>query len=130
MASTSATVEPFERSWAVLLTTYRRDRTPVSTPVSLAVEGDHAYFRTYSKTWKAKRLRHTPEVEIAPSTFRGRPTGPGRRGQARLLEDEADRHARSLIAKQYPVFQGVLITLIHKVARYTTLHYEVSALDP
>jgi hypothetical protein len=46
MAATAAILEPFDCSWAVLLTTYRRDGTPVSTPVNLAVEEDHAYFRT------------------------------------------------------------------------------------
>lgn len=128
MASTLASLEPLHRSWAVLLTTYRRDGTPVSTPVNLAVEEDHGYFRTFSKAWKVKRIRHTPEVEIAPATFRGKPTGPARRGTARLLAGDEARHARSVIAKRYPAFQGLLIPFLHKVSRYRTLHYEVSGL--
>jgi uncharacterized protein len=40
-------LEPFVHQWAVLLTTYRRDGTPVGTPVNIAVEGDHAYVRTW-----------------------------------------------------------------------------------
>jgi hypothetical protein len=46
---------PFSRfadQWAVRLTTYRRDGTPVGTAVNVAVAGEKAYFRTYEETWK------------------------------------------------------------------------------
>ena len=33
-------LEPFVRQRAVVLVTYKRDGTPVSTPVSIAVEGE------------------------------------------------------------------------------------------
>lgn len=113
------------RQFAARLTTYKRDGTPVGTAVNIAVEGDHAYFRSYLQSWKARRLERNPAVEVAPSTFFGRPTGPALRGTARLLSgDEAD-HAARLIEKKHPVFQGVLVRLSHRVLRYTTLHYEV-----
>jgi len=38
----------------VLLTTYKRDGTPVGTPVSIAFDGDRAFFRSYDKAWKTK----------------------------------------------------------------------------
>jgi hypothetical protein len=130
MPSTLAQFEPLQRSWTVLVTTYRRDGSPVGTPVNLAVEGDHAYFRTYDKTGKVKRLRHHPEIELAPSTLRGRPTGDAVRGTARLLSGEEDRHARQEIGRRHPVFQRVVIPVLHKLARYRTLHYEVSFEEP
>jgi uncharacterized protein len=120
--------DPFDalgRSWAVLLTTYKRDGTPVGTPVNLAVEGEHAYFRSYSKAWKTKRIAHNPVVEIAASTARGKVTGPALQATARLLTGEEERHARSVIAHRYPLFQRFVIPFGHKVSRYTTLHYEV-----
>lgn len=67
---------PFERQGAILLTTYKRDGTGVGTPMNIAVDGDHAYFRTYGDAWKTKRMRNFPEVEICPSTWRGGPPGP------------------------------------------------------
>ena len=70
---------PFARladQWAVRLTTYKRDGTPVGTAVNLAVAGDKAYFRTYEETWKFKRLARHREVAVAPSTIRGNATGP------------------------------------------------------
>jgi PPOX class probable F420-dependent enzyme len=81
---------PFVRQWAIRLTTYRRDGTPVGTAVSIAVEGDRAFFRTPDKAGKAKRLRHNPAVELAPATMLGKPTGPPIRARARRLSgDEA-----------------------------------------
>ena len=55
------------RSKIALLTTYKRDGTAVSTPVSVVVDrdGDVAYIRTYSHTGKAKRLRRNPAVLAA-----------------------------------------------------------------
>jgi PPOX class probable F420-dependent enzyme len=60
----------------VLLTTYRPDGRPVGTPVNIAVDGERAFIRTYSRACKMKRIRRHREVEIEPSTWRGRPTGP------------------------------------------------------
>jgi uncharacterized protein len=37
---------PFARQQTVLLTTLRRDGTPVNMPVNIAVDGDHAFIRT------------------------------------------------------------------------------------
>ncbi len=39
---------PYVRQKTVLLTTYKRDGTQVGTPVHIAVDGDHAYVRTYA----------------------------------------------------------------------------------
>ena len=42
----TAILEPFVRQPTVLLTTYRRNGTPVGTPVHIAVDGNRAVFRT------------------------------------------------------------------------------------
>jgi PPOX class probable F420-dependent enzyme len=49
----------------ILLTTYKRDGTPAETPVSIAFLGDQAFFRSYHKAWKTKRLRNNAHVEVA-----------------------------------------------------------------
>jgi len=59
----------------VLLTTFKRDGTAVGTPVSIALDGERAYFRTWDKAWKAKRIANNPQVEVAPAPF-----GASRRG--------------------------------------------------
>ncbi|WP_425830999.1 PPOX class F420-dependent oxidoreductase [Streptomyces fractus] len=126
----SPALAPFVKQYAVLLTTHKRDGTGVGTPVNIAVEGDHAYIRTFGKAWKVKRMRNNPEVEIAPSTARGAPTGPSIKGRVRLLDHggEEARHAASLIRRKHPVMHGVAVPLTHKLRRDRTVHYEVRVL--
>lgn len=62
-----------------LLTTYRSDGTAVSTPVSLYVDGERAYFASPADSGKVKRLRRETRVRL----------GTGDRsvaGQARAVE--------------------------------------------
>jgi PPOX class probable F420-dependent enzyme len=124
--TTSAILERFEKQSTVLLTTFKRDGTPVRTPVSIVVRDGLAYFRTWDTAGKAKRLRNNPEVEVAPSTFRGEPTGPAVRGTARLLDAAEAKPIRRLLAGKYPLLHRVLVPLVHKMKRVHTVHYEVT----
>jgi PPOX class probable F420-dependent enzyme len=122
------TIQPLSDQWAVLLTTYRRDGTPVGTPVSLAVDGDHGYIRSPGTAWKVKRIARNPQVELAPSTARGRVTGPAMKAVARQLEgEEAERAARALRHK-HPVLQGVAVPIAHRLMRCGTAYFEVRPL--
>jgi PPOX class probable F420-dependent enzyme len=57
----------------ILLTTFRRDGTPVSTPVWIvALDGETVGFWTSSGSGKVKRLAHTARVIVQPSDARGR----------------------------------------------------------
>lgn len=44
--------------------------------MNIAVVGERAFMRTFDVAWKIKRIRTNSEVEIAPSTVIGKPTGP------------------------------------------------------
>jgi PPOX class probable F420-dependent enzyme len=126
---TTSMLAPFVRQRTVLLTTFRRDGTPVGTPVHIAVDGDHAYSRTWNTAWKAKRIRNNPRVEVAPSTFRGRPTGPAIPARARVLTgDEAAVAARAL-SRKYPILHGLLIPRAHRLRGYQTVHFELTPGD-
>jgi uncharacterized protein len=109
----------------VLLTTYKRDGTAVGTPVSIAFDGDRAFFRSYHKAWKTKRLRNNPEVQVAPCTLRGRPTGPAVYARAILLDGAQARLAAQALARRHRLLQGILVPLAHRVMRYQTMHYEL-----
>jgi uncharacterized protein len=110
----------------ILLTTYKRDGTPVGTPVSIAFDGDRAFFRSYDKAWKTRRLRRNPQVELAPSTLRGKPVGPSVTARATLLDGEQANVAGGALARRHPILQGILVPLAHRVLRYQTIHYELS----
>jgi uncharacterized protein len=107
------------------LTTFRRDGRAVSTPVHIVADGDTAIFRTWNVAGKAKRLRHTPAVEIAPSTFRGRPVGPPIRAEAHLLDGEASERAARMLAARHPILHGRLIPWYHRRRGWTTQQYRL-----
>jgi hypothetical protein len=109
----------------ILLTTYKRDGTPVPTPVSIAFDGDRAFFRSYDQAWKTKRLRHNARVEIAPATLRGKPTGPAVEARVTLLTGTQAQLAARALARRHRLLQTVLVPLAHRIKRYQTLHYEL-----
>jgi len=55
----------------VELTTFRRNGTPVVTPVWIAPDGDDLLIITVDETGKTKRLAHTARVELRPCDIRG-----------------------------------------------------------
>jgi PPOX class probable F420-dependent enzyme len=60
----------------MLLTTFRRDGTPVSSPVWLvALDGGRLGLWTSSGSGKVKRLAHTDRVTVQPCDARGRVKG-------------------------------------------------------
>ena len=122
--------DEYRRQRTVLLTTRKRDGATVGTPVNIALGADgRAYFRTWSATGKAKRIRTFPQVWIAPCTARGQATGPQRQATAVLLcGPEAAVAARALAAK-YPLLQRVMVPVFHRLTRKTTIHYELLPPD-
>jgi uncharacterized protein len=123
------TLEPFVHQKYVLLTTYRRDGTPVGTPVNIAVEGDRAFVRTWDTAWKVKRIRNNSEVEVAPSTLRGKPTGPAVRAHARILDGDESAYAGRAIARKHRILHGLLVPLVHRLRRNKTVHIELKPVD-
>lgn len=126
MSTSAQLLEPFIKQQTVLLTTYRRNGTAVGTPVHIAVEGERAFFRSWHTAGKTKRIRHTPAIEIAPSTASGKPTGPAIQARARLLSGEESAQAARAIARKYPIIHGYLIPLLHRLRGLQTVQFEVT----
>jgi uncharacterized protein len=121
----SADLAPLKNAKTILLTTCKRDGTAVGTPVSIAFDGNRAFFRSYDQAWKSRRLRHNPHVLAAPSTFRGKPTGPAIGARATLLEGGQARIAAKALARSHRVLQAVIVPAAHRLRRYHTMHYEL-----
>ncbi|MFD4276697.1 PPOX class F420-dependent oxidoreductase [Streptomyces cyaneofuscatus] len=97
------TLQDFARSEYVSLTTFRRDGTPVATPVWAAAEGEVLYVWTRSDSWKVKRLRNNTDVVVTVCDVRGRiaEDAPKAEGTARLLDADDTRAVRKLLARKY-----------------------------
>ena len=87
-----------------LLTTFRRSGQEVATTVWFALaRDDRAYFFTGPETGKARRIRANAHVKVAPSTPRGKATGPAVDATARLLNGAEADLARQTIRKKYGI---------------------------
>jgi PPOX class probable F420-dependent enzyme len=133
-AHTSTTADPatapgafdrFADERTVSLTTYRRDGTPVATPVHIAVAGSTAYIRTFDPSGKLKRMRRCTDIEIAPCTVRGRVTGPAMRATARILTGEESARAGRALAAKYPFLHGKLFPWYHRRKGLVTTNIEL-----
>ena len=106
------TLAALEGARYVLLTTYRRDGRAVPTPVGPLVRDGKVYVYTPASSGKAKRVRRTARVQVAPCTRRGEPTGPALDGRARVLagaEAEVMKEAfRRAWRQQYGPLYGLM----------------------
>lgn len=99
------------------LTTFRRDGTPVATPVWLVRDGDALLVVTQADSGKAKRLRSDARVLLAPCDARGRLTGEQVEGTA-TLQDAADTaRTAQLIEARYGLLGKLLMWRSRRAAR-------------
>jgi PPOX class probable F420-dependent enzyme len=85
----------------VALTTYRRDGTPVTTPVWAAAEGESLYLFSNAKAGKVKRLRNSSRAAIAPCTATGKVTGAQLPAEAFNLTNDQMPKVWRLLTKKY-----------------------------
>lgn len=101
MLFNSADLALFEDQAYLALTTFRRDGTPVVTPVWFAQEVDRLYVMTGADTGKVRRIRQNAQVEIAPCSVSGTLHGPQLEAMARLLHDDEKVHANQMLNRKY-----------------------------
>jgi PPOX class probable F420-dependent enzyme len=126
--ATNPLLVPFVRQKTIRLTTFRKDGTAGTSPVSIAVDGDLAYFRTYERAIKARRIRRNSNVEFGSATMSGKPTGPMLPAQARILDGAEYRQAARALRRKYPVLHGVVVPSVHRLMRSKygrTVHAEL-----
>ena len=113
------------------LTTFRRDGTPKSVPIWQAVGGDKIYMFTEAASWKVKRLRRNPRIEMTTCDWRGNlDGGPTWTGTARIVEDRGtiERAYEALDAK-YGWQKWLTDTLSKLAGRYDKRAILEIALD-
>lgn len=92
---------PIRNQKYILLTTFRKNGTAVTTPVWFGEEDGKLYVMTRSDMGKSKRIRNNPKVRVAPCTIRGKVTGPEFSATARMLPPEEQPKARKAINRKY-----------------------------
>ena len=111
-----------------LLRSFRRDGTPVDTPIWFGLDGDALVFRTKVGP-KTKRLAARRDIELTACDYRGRvrPRATTVAGRATILSgDEAER-ANRVLRKRYG-WQWNIVPLV-KVPGVTNVHRDLCARE-
>ena len=94
-----------------LFVSFKKDGSPVPTPVWFGLDGGKAYLRAETETAKVKRVRRDPHVRVGPCDIRGKPKGPLCEGTARILPPDEEEVAEHAIQSNYgagrKVFEGM-----------------------
>jgi len=101
------------------LTTFRKNGERKTTPIWIADLGDGTMgFTTQGTSWKCKRIRNDPRVELQPSDSRGRPTQGSSAvpGTATLGTGAEFDRVRNNIKDKYG-FQVTMISTMQKVGK-------------
>lgn len=96
------------------LTTYRRDGTPVSTPVWFVEENGRLFVTTAADSYKAKRLRRNPAAMVAPCAARGELKGEPIPAEVEFLPESEHGRVDRLMAEKYRV-DRILILPVYKL---------------
>jgi uncharacterized protein len=104
----------------ISLTTFKKDGTPVATPVwVVSDDGRRLLVWTGPETWKVKRLRRDPRVIVAASDIRGRTRGEFYDGVGRLLDIPQGSLLEPLLDRKYGLTRRVL-TVFNRLVRVLT----------
>lgn len=93
------------RARCIALTTYKRDGTAVTTPMWAAANGERILTTADFDSWKLKRIRKNPDVQVAPCSIRGQVRGDFVAGRARLLGEAETAQAIAAKKRRYLTFR-------------------------
>lgn len=93
----------------LLVTSYRKNGTPVATPVWVVRDGDTLGVRTPADSWKVKRIRARSDILVGPCDLRGNPTGDQVPATAEITDAATGARYRTLIARKYGILGRLMI---------------------
>ncbi|OBF03233.1 PPOX class F420-dependent enzyme [Mycobacterium sp. ACS4054] len=107
-----------------LLRSFRRDGTPVDTPIWFGLDGDALLFRTKVGP-KTKRLAARRDVELTACDYRGRvrPGATTLAGRATILSGDDAERANRVLRERYG-WQWNIVPLI-KIPGVTNVHQDL-----
>jgi PPOX class probable F420-dependent enzyme len=103
----------------ISLTTFRKDGTPVATPVWLVRSGDALSVITDPTSGKAKRLRNNPAVLVSPCDMRGRvkPDAISVAGTATFQDEAQTKATMAAVTAKYGLMGRIITKMNERRAR-------------
>lgn len=103
----SAKLDQFEGQKYLSLQTFRKNGTPVDTPVWFAEDGERFYVYSLANAGKVKRIRSNPHVKVIPCDIRGNTKGEWLDANARIVDNHEAERAHNLLNKKYGLMKRV-----------------------
>ena len=97
-------LEQFLDQKYINLETYKKDGTPIRTPVWFVIDKEIIYIITRDSTGKVKRLKNNHDVRIVPCSFKGEPKNDWLKGKTEMITGEEADKAIKLRKKKYGMF--------------------------
>jgi uncharacterized protein len=107
MTMSSPNLAPFADHKYLNLESFKRDGTPVQTPVWFAEEQGVLYVYTLANAGKVKRIRRHPRIRLAPCTMRGTVIGPWVEADATIVDAMTAAHGHALLWHKYGWLKGI-----------------------
>jgi len=99
------------------VTTFKRDGTPVATPVWFVIENGRLLIYTSPDSFKVKRMRRNASVMIAPCNATGRLRGDPAPATVEFLSADANDHVMALMDHKYRVDKVLKLPFYNLVQR-------------
>ena len=96
--------EQFYNQKYINLETYKKDGTPIRTPVWFIIDNELIYVITRESTGKVKRLKNSQDVRIVSCSFKGEPKNEWIKGKAEKITGEEEDKIIKLRKKKYGMF--------------------------
>ena len=107
------------------LETFKKDGTPVRTPVWFVIDNDLIYVITRESTGKVKRLKNNHDVRIVLCSFKGEPKNEWIKGKAEKIMGEKADIAIKLRKKKY----GMSARLVGLLRNGNSIVYSIELTD-
>jgi len=120
-------LEQFLDQKYINLETYKKDGTPISTPVWFVIDKNLIYVITRDSTGKVKRLKHNQDVRIVPCSFKGQSKNEWVKGKAEIITGEEADKAIKLRKKKYGMFARLIG--IFTSQKGNTVVYSIELID-
>jgi PPOX class probable F420-dependent enzyme len=106
-APAGGTLDDLARHRHTLVVTFRRDGSPVATPVWAGIADGRLYARVERGSGKVKRLRRDPRALLAPCTTRGTQLGPPLSATGRVVASDEESIAERALASRYGLIRAI-----------------------
>jgi len=108
------------------LTTFRKNGEPKPTAVWFVQSGDNLIVYTGPESWKVKRIKNNPRIEVSPCERDGKVIGAETAvGTARIMTADEEKAAKKMFRSKYGLMK-IFFDLMSTIRREDRVYLEIT----